>query len=113
MYIYVCMYIYIYIQKNVDIYISPHIAGSCSTWCPPGYSGPFLESCFKLGGVGLFLPRCRTLHFSLLKFMGFLSSSFLQPVEVPLDGSATVGHTSHSSHFSVIRRLAEGTHPDH
>ncbi|GAB0186707.1 ectonucleotide pyrophosphatase/phosphodiesterase family member 3 [Grus japonensis] len=34
---------------------------------------------------------------------------FLQPVEVPLDGSMTLWHISHSSQFGVISRLAEGT----
>ncbi|GAB0185708.1 mitochondrial enolase superfamily member 1 [Grus japonensis] len=36
-------------------------------------------------------------------------SLFLQHVEVPLDGSTTLWHISHSSQHNVICRLAEGT----
>lgn len=37
-------------------------------------------------------------------------SPFVQLVEVPLDGSATLWFVSHSSKFFVTSRLAEGTH---
>ena len=36
-------------------------------------------------------------------------SPFLQSVVVPLDGSMTLWRISHSSHFCVIYKLAEGT----
>lgn len=49
--------------------------------------------------MGLFFLSCRTLHLSLLNFMGFLSDHFFQPVKIPLDSSMTLWCTSHSSSF--------------
>ena len=43
--------------------------------------------------LGLFLPRCRTLHFALLAELHEVPvSSFLQPVKVPLDQPLLVQH---------------------
>lgn len=55
----------------------------------------------------LFLPRCRTLHFPLLHEVHV--SSFLQPCQVPLDGSRTLWCISLLSQLSVSRRLDEHT----
>lgn len=41
---------------------------------PPSAPCPLLQSCFSAGCQGLFLPRCRTLHFLLLNFVRFLSA---------------------------------------
>lgn len=50
-------------------------AVSCSVGYPPGTPGPLLPSCFAPGCLGLFLTRCRSLHF-LLNFLSFLSAHF-------------------------------------
>lgn len=36
-------------------------------------------------------------------------SLFLQPVEVPQDGSMTIWHISHSSQFCIISKFPEST----
>lgn len=48
-----------------------YIAGSRSAWCPPGPTGPYLQSSFVVGQTTVctdawdfFIPRYRTLHFS-------------------------------------------------
>lgn len=53
----------------------------------------------------LFLPRCRTLLFPLLHEVHV--SSFLQPLQVPLDGSTTLWRISHLCLF-VVSKLAVG-----
>ena len=71
--------------------------------CPPAHTGA--QGCFP-SGAGLLLVELHELPVSL----------FLQPAEVPLDGSMTLWCISHSSQFCVISKFAEGTlslHPGH
>jgi len=58
--------------------------------------------------MGLFLSRCRSLHFPLLNFKRASFSPFLQPVQVLLDDSMMIWHVSHSSQIDVVSKLAEG-----
>lgn len=55
----------------------------------------------------LFLPRCRTLYFSLLNLTRFLSARFSSLLR-SLDGSSTLWHISHCVQFCVISKLVEG-----
>lgn len=55
-----------------------------------------LPSSFPADQLVLFLPRGRTLLFSSLKLR------FLQPVEIPLDGSTTFWCINHSSQICII-----------
>lgn len=56
--------------------------------------------------MGLFLPRLKTLPFSLLDFLRFLSAHSLQPFQVPQDGSMTFRWISHPQ-FCVICKFTE------
>lgn len=70
--------------------VARHAAGRCSACSLPGRPRPFPESApwpFTPQPVslqGLFLPRCRTVHLSLLNFVRLL---FVWPVGDPLDSS--------------------------
>ncbi|KAK4828308.1 hypothetical protein QYF61_025320 [Mycteria americana] len=74
----------------------------------------FCEAAFKLSGSQHILEHevvpSQVKDFALLVELHEVSISLLlQPVEVPLDGSTTLWHTSCSSQFGVICKLAEGT----
>ncbi|KAK4810954.1 hypothetical protein QYF61_013362, partial [Mycteria americana] len=93
-----------------------HIAGSCSTWCPPGPPGPFLPSCFPAGRPpacvlvhGVIPPLVQDLALPLVELHEIPVSPILQLVKVPLDGSMTLWHISCSSQFGVISKLAGDT----
>ena len=64
---------------------------------PCSFSANLLSNCVvpsMYWCLGLFLPRCRTLHFSLLNFMRKYSvSPFLQPTKVLLDDSTLSGES--------------------
>jgi len=56
----------------------------------------------------VFCPRCRTLDFPLLNFMGFLSTSFLQPVQFLPNSSSPCQNTdcSHQLHqCGIVHKL--------
>lgn len=59
--------------------------------------------------LGLFLPRYKTWHFSLLK-LEISVCSFVQPVGFfsPLNGSTTIWSLGHSSQLCVNYKLADG-----
>ncbi|KAK4827979.1 hypothetical protein QYF61_022681 [Mycteria americana] len=85
--------------------------------------GPFLPSCFAAGWSqhvlvhGVVPRQVQNLAFSFTEVHKVPVSSFLQPVQVPLDGSTPLWPVTHSSQFCVICKLAEGTlcpiHPGH
>lgn len=88
--------------------------GSCSAWCPLGRLNVFYcQAALQLGGLSTHCalayssPGARLLQFSLLNFMRLLSP-LVQPVRVPLDGSTTLWHTSHSAQLGVIRKRVGG-----
>lgn len=80
-------------------------AGSSSTWCPPGPPGPSLQSCFPAGhpqrvlGLGAVPPPGQHLTCPLAEVREVPVSPFLQPVEVPLGGSAISCSLRYSSQF--------------
>lgn len=53
--------------------------------------------------------RVQNFTLPLVEFCKVSVSPFLQPIEVPPDGSTTIWHISHSSWFGVIQKFAEGT----
>ena len=73
----------------------------------------FCKAAFQLGGPqhilvpGAVPPQGQ--DFVLLEFHGVPVSPFLQPIEVPLDGSTTLCLSSYFSQFGVISKLGEGT----
>lgn len=78
-----------------------------STWPPTSFSVKLLSSCAVLSmsyHLGLFLPSCRTLCFSLLNFMKFLPSHFSSLS--PLDVSMTLWNIIHASQYCVRRTSA-------
>ncbi|KAK4818982.1 LOW QUALITY PROTEIN: hypothetical protein QYF61_022649 [Mycteria americana] len=95
--------------------LSPGIAGSRSTWRPPGPQVLSCQAAFQLSSPqnilvhGVVPPQVQDLALLLVEVHEVPVSPFLQPVEVPLDGSMTLWCISHSSQFGVIRQLAEGT----
>jgi len=56
--------------------------------------------------MGLLLPTCRTLHFSI-ELCEIAVGPFLRPVEVPLKGSTTIWCTSCFSDLCITWKLAE------
>ena len=86
-------------------------AASASTWCPPG---PSLQSCFPAAHPQLVLvpgavpPQGQDFACPLVELQEVPVSPFLQPVEVPLGGSATSWCLSHSSQCGIVSKLAEG-----
>jgi len=77
--------------------LSACFAPFCLAWSQPGLPGPFLCSCFPICQP----PACPEVH--EVPF-----SPFLQPVEVPLDGSTTLWCIGHSTQLCVICSFAEG-----
>lgn len=80
----------------------------CSTWCPPGHLGTFLQSCFPAGWPparkspwGCSSPDAGLL---LVEIHGVVVSPFLQPA-VPVDGSMSLRWICHSPQISVICKL--------
>lgn len=69
------------------------IAGSCSTWCPPGSLGPSPQSCLPSGWAPAytaawgFPPHVQGVVPSLAELHEVPIRPFLQPAEVQLNGS--------------------------
>lgn len=83
-----------------------------TTRTPRTFSAGLLSSWGTLNMyLGLFLSIYRTFHLPLQR--GVPISQFLQPVQVPQDGSTTAWHISYFSQYCVISELAEPHHPDH
>lgn len=76
-----------------------HITSAWSTYCPPS---AFLQSCFAAGPHSV----CTTLLLPLMNLLKFLLSLFLKTLEVPLNGSTTDQHISHSWQFHIVSKLA-------
>lgn len=74
-------------------------AVSCSTGYPTGTSGPLLPSWSPAGCLGLFLTRCRSLHFSLLNFLRFLLSAHFSSCQGPSRWQHDLWHVNCSSQF--------------
>ncbi|KAK4825192.1 hypothetical protein QYF61_025120, partial [Mycteria americana] len=79
-----------------------------------GSPGPFLPSCFPadqpLARPG---PQVQNFALPLVELHEVSVSPFLQPVDVPLDGSMTLQHISHSSHIDPWGTLlVTGYQPD-
>lgn len=75
----------------------------------------FCRAALQLGSsqpvlVSVLPPQVQDFAFCFAEHCEILVSLFLQPVKVPLDGNVTFWCISHSSQFSVIHKLAEGTY---
>lgn len=91
------------------LYGKGHIAGSCSSSCPPGPESPFLLSCFPAGYLqhvlvpGVVSPLAEDfLLLFLIELHEVPLRSFLQLVKVLLCGSANLWCTTHSSVFCIL-----------
>ena len=67
-------------------------------------SAPSLYWC-----MGLFLPRCRTLHLLLLNFIRFVSAQLSGLSRSRWMAAQPSGVSANSSQFCVISKLVEGT----
>lgn len=75
----------------------------------------FCRAALQLGSswpalVRVVPPQVQDSALRLVEHPEIVVSPFLQSVKVPLDGNMTFWHISHSFQFSVIHKLAEGTH---
>lgn len=95
----------------VAFFIVRLCADSWSSWYPPGRlcptPGPSLQSCFPVGQPqcvlvdGVIPPQVQDFTFSLVELHRITLCPFLQPVEVPLNGSVAISSISHSSQYHV------------
>lgn len=76
----------------------------------------FCNTAFQIGDLqhilvcGIVPYKVQDLALFIVELHRVPVSPFVQLVEVPLDGSATLWFVNHSSKFFVTSRLAEGTH---
>ena len=88
-------------------------AAGAHYWLTQESQALFCKAAFQLGGpqqvrVPEVVPP-QDFALPLVELHEVPASPFLQPVEVPLDGSTTLWPISQSSQFCVICKLAEGT----
>ena len=75
----------------------PSLKSSCPASQPP--------ACI---GAGIIPPLIQEFTFHLVELLEVPVNPFVQPAEVPLDGSTTLWCISHFSQFCIISELAEG-----
>lgn len=96
-----------YASANTAQYVLSLHSHKITEWCQVQW-GPYVQSwspadcCLSVLTQGLALPRCRTLHSSLLHFIKILLTHYSSWL-------GSLGDTHCSSQFGVIRGLTEGS----
>lgn len=90
--------------------LQAYIAGSWSTGCLPGPSDLPGNTAFQMVGPEHILVQCyfllvHNLAISIIVLDEVPVCLFLQPAEVPPNGSTTIWCISHSSHFCIFSKL--------